>query len=306
MNITKEFYFLMSNLSFGKLASREINIGDAEIFRRNAETSFYSFSNIYAWRSVMNYRVCDVDGFPALIGKYRNEPYILLPPFYSDEISPSELLSKVSNAPIENVMLCPVLPDMLPEIKQSLPSAEITQRRDLSDYFYSANDLISLSGKKFHQKKNHLNSFVSKYSYTYIPVHTGDRDAQALLKKAQNELYSEIEKSLDLDDEQNAISELIANFDALRLVAGVIICEGKTVAYSIGEKISQDTALVHIEKADRNFSGSYAAINNMLAKSEFADCAYINREEDMGIEGLRKAKLSYHPAYLGEYYSVKI
>ena len=82
--------------------------------------------------------------------------------------------------------------------------------------------------------------------------------------------------------------------------------DGKYVAYSIGSAINGDTADIHFEKADKNYSGAFAAINKMFASCEFADTLFINREEDMGIEGLRRAKLSYHPVRLGEYYTAII
>ena len=144
---------------------------------------------------------------------------------------------------------------------------------------------------------------MSKYDHEYISVSTGHKETQKLLRKASEILYVPSDDR-DLADEQIVINELIENFDALSLVAGIIACDGIPVAYSIGEKMSEDTALIHIEKANRAYSGAYAAINKLFAEKEFSDTKFINREEDMGIEGLRKAKLSYRPIHLGEYYTV--
>ncbi len=252
----------------------------------------------------MNYRVADIDGFPAIVGKYRNHLFNILPPFYSDKISAAELLCKVKEKlGVEKLRLLPATPDMLPEIKKEIPSAEILISRSLSDYIYDTQDLINLSGKKYHQKRNHLNAFISKYDHKYIPVHHGDKEAQKLLRETADALYIP-NGDPDFEDEQIVINELLENFDALGVVAGIIVCDGQPVAYSIGEKMSQNMALIHIEKANRAYSGAYAAINKMFAEHEFSDTQFINREEDMGIEGLRKAKLSYRPAQLGEYYTV--
>lgn len=294
----------MSDLSFGKLSVRELTINDRELFYKRGDISFCNFSNIFSWRHAMNYRVADIDGFPALVGKYRHHTFNVLPPFYSDKMSPAELLLRVKeDLGAERVRMLPVTADMLGEIKKELPSAEILLSRSLSDYIYLTSDLITLSGKKYHQKRNHLNSFLSKYDHDYIPVRVGDTDAQNLLCKAASELYVP-NGDPDFEDEQIVINELIENFDTLGLVAGIIVCDGEPVAYSIGEKMSEDTALIHIEKANREYSGAYAAINKMFAENEFSDTVFINREEDMGIEGLRKAKLSYKPVRLGEYYTV--
>ena len=296
----------MPDLSFGKLSVRELTINDRELFYKRGDISFYNFSNIFSWRHAMNYRVADINGTPALVGKYRHHTYNILPPFYSDKISPAELLIKVKEGlGAEKLRMLPVTKDMLDSIKRDLPSAEIVLSRSLSDYIYLTSDLITLSGKKYHQKRNHLNSFLSKYEHEYISVRCDDSQAQELLKKAADTLYTP-SGDRDLADEQIVINELIENFDALGLVAGVIVCGGEPVAYSIGEKMSDDTALIHIEKANRDYSGAYAAINKMFAEREFSDTVFINREEDMGIEGLRKAKLSYRPVRLGEYYTVII
>ncbi len=294
----------MANISYGKLSVRELTIADKDLFSRPGSISFCNFTNIFSWRHAMNYRVADIDGFPAIVGKYRNHLFNILPPFYSDKISAAELLCKVKEKlGVEKLRLLPATPDMLPEIKKEIPSAEILISRSLSDYIYDTQDLINLSGKKYHQKRNHLNAFISKYDHKYIPVHHGDKEAQKLLRETADALYIP-NGDPDFEDEQIVINELLENFDALGVVAGIIVCDGQPVAYSIGEKMSQNMALIHIEKANRAYSGAYAAINKMFAEHEFSDTQFINREEDMGIEGLRKAKLSYRPAQLGEYYTV--
>ncbi|MBP3332749.1 MAG: DUF2156 domain-containing protein [Clostridia bacterium] len=293
----------MSNLSFGELSVREIGIKDRDIFYRPGSISFCNFSNIYAWRHAMNYRIAEIDGFQIILGKYRDDLFTVIPPFHTDSKFPYSLLRKIKEKlGEERIKLCPITSDALPEIKEVLPEGEIILSRELFDYFYNTSDLINLSGKKFHQKRNHVNSFTSKYSFEYIRITADNTD---LLKEACETLYDP-ESGPDLADEHIAINELIENFSALGLAAGVIVCDGKPVAYSIGEHMSDDVALIHIEKADKNFSGSFATINKIFAEREFSDTLLINREEDMGLEGLRKAKLSYHPANLGEYYTVII
>ena len=254
----------------------------------------------------MNYRIADINGLPFIVGKYRDDPFTVIPPFYLDGFSSYELFGEIkARLGVDSLRICPLVSDEVSKIKDHFSDAEISLSRDLADYFYSTSDLINLSGKKFHQKRNHVNSFVSKYSYTYVQVSASDPESLKLLKSACDTLYDE-NSGQDFADEHTAISEMIENFEVLGLAAGVILCDGKPVAYSIGEHMSDDTALIHFEKADKNFSGSFAAINKMFAGREFADTLFINREEDMGIEGLRKAKLSYHPVRLGEYYTAII
>ena len=254
----------------------------------------------------MNYHIADINGLPFIVGKYRNDPYTVIPPFYLENGFSYELFGEIkAKLGVDSLRISPLVSCEAEKIKQYFADAEVSLSRDLADYFYSTGDLINLSGKKFHQKRNHVNSFVSKYSYTYIQVKADDPDSLKLLKSACDTLYDE-NSGQDLADEYIAINEMIENFKVLGLAAGVIVCDGKPIAYSIGEKMSDDTALIHFEKADKNYSGSFAAINKMFASHEFADTLFINREEDMGLEGLRKAKLSYHPVRLGEYYTAII
>ncbi len=251
----------------------------------------------------MNYRIADINGLPFIVGKYRDDPYTVIPPFYLEGNFSYELFGEIkAGLGVDKLRISPLVSDEAAKIKEHFGDAEISLSRELADYFYNTSDLINLSGKKFHQKRNHVNSFISKYPYTYVRI---DADSKDLLREAYEALYDE-NSGQDLADEHIAILEMIENFEVLGLAAGVILCDGKPVAYSIGEHMSDDTALIHFEKADKNYSGAFAAINKMFASCEFADTLFINREEDMGIEGLRKAKLSYHPVRLGEYYTAII
>ena len=109
-----------------------------------------------------------------------------------------------------------------------------------------------------------------------------------------------------LVDEDAAIDKLYENFDALGLTAGVLYADGNIAAYTIGEMINGDTALIHVEKAHRDIEGAYTVVNQRFITEAFPTALYANREEDMGVEGLRKAKLSYSPLPFDKIYSAKI
>lgn len=178
----------------------------------------------------------------------------------------------------------------------------MTPCRDLFDYVYSTEALIKLTGRRFHSKRNHINTFTSLYDYKYTSI--GPHNI-ALLRKAADSLFTERDNE-DLSDEYGAICTAIDAFEELGLSAGVITVDGKIVAYSIGEKMNHNTALIHTEKADRGYTGAYSIINRDFLREEFSDTLYVNREEDMGIEGLRKAKLSYNPIYFNEVYTLSL
>ena len=183
---------------------------------------------------------------------------------------------------------------------------EISSDRDNSDYVYLAQDLINLSGRKFHGKKNHLNQFYKDYpSAEYLPI-TAEIIPQC--REVLKNWYEHHEDSGDIyiEQEKDAINEIFDNFDEFKLKGGAILLGGKIVAFTFGEQLNSDTAVIHVEKADPSIRGAYTAINQNFVKHEWANMTYINREEDMGIDGLRKAKESYHPVKMIEKFTAKI
>lgn len=183
---------------------------------------------------------------------------------------------------------------------------EIEEDRDNFDYVYLSQDLITLAGRKYHAKKNHLNSFKKNYADAeYVPI-TNDIITQCKLN-----INAWYKKHGTFDDpvltaERNAIIEVLNNFTELKLKGGAILLDNKVIAFTFGESLNKDTAVIHVEKADPDIRGAYPAINQAFVKQAWSDKMYINREEDMGLEGLRKAKLSYKPIKLIEKFNVKI
>ena len=181
---------------------------------------------------------------------------------------------------------------------------EFEERRDYFDYLYTAESLITLKGKKLHSKRNFINRFIQK-EWSVEPVtaeNIGECEAFNQFWCVQNDCRRDESKR----EEMCAARKALANFDALELHGCILKQEGRTVAYSIGERINSDTEIVHIEKADAEVPGAYPMINREYAAMFAADCAYVNREEDLGVEGLRKAKLSYNPVMFTERYRVTL
>ena len=101
--------------------------------------------------------------------------------------------------------------------------------------------------------------------------------------------------------EPESINVLFDNYERLCVKGGLLRTDGKIIAASVGEKYNGG-AIIHVEKAERSIRGAYTTINKLLLENEFSDCVYVNREEDMGIEGMRQAKMSYNPVFLLEKY----
>jgi hypothetical protein len=176
--------------------------------------------------------------------------------------------------------------------------------RDNCDYVYNMEDLRDLAGKKYHGKRNHIHQFLSRYSYEYIEIGPEAMDACMQVYDEWMEAREPEEKSAER--ERDAIHIGFKYMRALELIGGGILIDGKLRAFTLAEKISPTMAVVHIEKADGAIPGLYPLINREFVNQALGDMRLINREEDMGLEGLRKAKLSYHPAFLLEKYQATL
>ena len=186
----------------------------------------------------------------------------------------------------------------MPKISAKLfPEVDVKENTSFNDYVYLAENLVNLSGKKLHSKRNHLNKFKATYDYVYREMVPEDFEpclelAGRLMRKTRSE------ESFGYMEELKSIETAFDNFELFKLSGGVIEIDGNIAAFTVGEKLTQNCALIHIEKADTSYDGIYAAINNEFVKNRWADFEFVNREEDMGIPGLRKAKLSYRPHHM--------
>ncbi len=181
--------------------------------------------------------------------------------------------------------------------KQYGDEFEILECRDEFEYIYKSEDLINLSGKKFHSKRNHISSFSKKYNWRYERITEQNIDkVNECAKKWYLENAEKSDDSLSID--KNESKTLIKNMESLDLVGGAIFVDEEVVAFTIGTSINDRIFDIMVEKALPEFATAYAVINREFAKNELFGYEFINREDDMGIEGLRKAKLSYKPEIL--------
>ncbi len=283
--IIREIKLTEGNMTSHKLITRKILLSDIKYFDKNERSSHLSFSTVFLWGSVYGYNCTEINS--ALFVYYRyGGNYYSFPPFGEYGREETELFREHLG---EDFSFSPVpegdVYDALSEFCTSF-----TEMRDNFDYIYKTEDLISLPGSRYHAKRNHIAKFLSLYGndFEYVKITEENLD---ILKSAADRLYL-LDPSLD--KEKKAIDLAIEHFSFLSLRAGVIVCKDIPIAYTIGEKIG-DEALIHFEKGDRAFEGVYPFICREFVKREFSDTLFVNREEDMGIEGLRKSKLSYHP-----------
>ena len=279
---------------------------------RYYENSGYTFTNFFMWRKMRDYHWAIEDDVLYIFSSNEEifaawQP-ICEPEKMQDAIT--KILRVVEEQRGDKKFMFVVVEKIFADELARYPHAEfdITPERDRFDYVYLAQDLISLSGRKFHGKKNHLNAFRKEYpDARYVSI------TEKIIPKCREELnnWYEMQRRANPDNaficyEQAAIHEIFDHFDAFKLKGGAIMIDNKVVAFTFGERLNSDTAVIHVEKADLNIRGIYAAINQNFVEHEWSDMIYINREEDMGIDGLRRAKESYRPVKLIEKFNAQL
>lgn len=195
-----------------------------------------------------------------------------------------------------------VTPDHFEQIEKWYPGRfQIEYNEDIADYVYESEKLCTLSGKKLHGKRNHINKFKSLYE--------GRWKYEKMTEDNVEECFQMALKWRNLngcDDDPEKNSEMCVTLNSLRLfkelelTGGILRVDGKIVAFTIGEPICSDTFVVHIEKAFPDVEGAYTMINQQFVEHECMNYKYVNREEDTGDEGLRRAKRSYRPVFMVE------
>lgn len=259
-----------------------------------------TFVNLYVWQKAYNNKIA-VTGDTLFIryGNEGDENYRL--PVGGD-------LEDGLKAIIEHCGGYPMFWNPINEDFSRLPEwftekYDILPARDSFDYIYLTTDLAELSGKKYHSKRNHISAFSKKYDWHYEEI--TPENAEKIMNCAK-EWYSQNAERLDRFAlcEQEGIDTVLQNLKNLEVTGGAIFIGEKAVAFTLGTPINENIFDIFAEKALPEFSGAYAVINNEFAKRLTA-YKYLNREDDMGLEGLRKAKLSYRPNVILEKYIFK-
>lgn len=262
-----------------------------------------TFANILLWS--VHYHVDFAEYKNTLIFRDREAQSSYAFPMGKDEDVKSAIgeLMEAAKGEGREFSLYEITEENLEKLENWFPGTfEIVYDRDAADYVYEAEALATLAGKKLHGKRNHINKFKSNFEnrWSYEPL--SEHNQTECLKMAdewcrQNGCHEDEEKQSELCVAKNSIRL----YKELELTGGVLRVDGEIVAFTLGEEVNEDTFVVHIEKAFADVDGAYPMINQQFVQHEiYGKYIYVNREEDMGIEGLRKAKLSYKPAFLVE------
>lgn len=178
--------------------------------------------------------------------------------------------------------------------------------RDSFDYIYKVSDLATLAGKKYHSKRNHISYFQKNYDWSYEEIN--DSNIHECITMNDKWYVMNVDKNPDgIDAEREVLKLAFDNYKKFGFVGALLRVNGEVIAFTFGEELNINTFVTHFEKAFSSVRGAYPMINMLFAQNSLKDYEFVNREDDVGSEGLRKAKLSYHPAILLEKFTaVKI
>lgn len=283
---------------------RPITAADADVLRSftmqsNCMNCDMNVANLCGWQFLYHTEYAVVDGFLLLRFLLDGQVTYMKPIGKGDLRAMLQLLIADARSMGDTLRMACVCPCAREVMEEAMPGAfTFTTHRDTADYLYLREKLVTLSGKKLQPKRNRISKFKRLYpDYEYRSL-TADLVPECL------RLAEEWCRTNDCREERAAMAEqrmmayALSHLDELHILGGALFVEGRMVAFTFGSRINKDAFDVCVEKADVSYEGAYAMINNEFASHIPDDITYVNREEDLGLEGLRKAKLSYQPDLL--------
>lgn len=257
----------------------------------------YCFGNIFVWRHRFKPTIAFENG--SLLVKFElagKTAYLY--PTGEDVRTSLRMLAEDAKTRGIPLRVAAVSQEMADELAKMFPGKfQWESNRNDSDYIYSTSDLTDLAGRKYHSKRTHITHFKEMGDWSYEEITSENlAECREMNEKWFQENAEEGEKSLDF--EYTATQEAFDHYERLGFSGGLLRFMGRVVAYTIGEQLCRDTFVVHFEKAYGNVDGAYPVINNEFVAHRCGEFRYVNREEDLGDEGLRRAKMSYQPAIL--------
>lgn len=264
----------------------------------------YSFTTMYMWQQSYGFRYYKNDNFVLIFGEYEKTIFVINPlcekQYLEEAFGTIEHIFEELGKPLE-------FRAITQEIREYIEQRYGTKLyyynvRDNWDYIYEGDKMRNLSGRKLHSKKNHLNSFLKQYEGRYEYRLLSQDEFQACIELEEKWARTK-ENDENIISERLAIPKVFSNIRYFpNIKVGGMYLDGKLEAFSIGDMILPNMALIHVEKANPDIRGLYVAMSVFFLQNEFDQVEFVNREDDLGLEGLRKSKLSYKPYDMVEKY----
>lgn len=280
-------------LQKGKIMWHDIDINFKKILEKYSKMELemcdYSFTNLYLWGFGDKIQYEEREDILYIKGNYLYEDEYFMPLPLSGELK--DVKTGIDYLLSQNIEVNFISEEFYNCYKEEYNFQEMS---DNFDYVYSAQELIDLKGRKFSKKKNRRNQFEKTYEYRYERLGTENLED---VRKFQDSwcIKKDCMNSENLRSESIGLENLFKRLNETEVVGGVIYVNNSVVAYTIGEQLNSDTVVIHVEKADEVYNGSYQIINSIFLEREWSHMTYVNREDDSGIEGIKKAKESYNP-----------
>lgn len=287
-------------LSFHQLTLSDREAMQAMMLHAGRRNCNYTFANLVGWQFWYYTEVCVREN--AVVLRYTFDGQRAYMVCTAEELS-LELTEALLDDSNGDLTLIGLEDSQVPQLQTS-HSISVEPVRNQYDYIYRRTDLAELHGSHLNAKRNHIHRFRAEHpDFEYRPLTPELFDECRRL----TEIWQEEKDASDtIDAEKQVMETIFSNWDALGMIGGSIFVDGRMVAFTYGAAVTTDTLDVCVEKADRHVEGAFAIINQQFAEHLPEQYIYLNREEDMGIPGLRQAKLSYHPEILLTYNVVHI
>jgi hypothetical protein len=290
---------------FADLSLNHKPLFDAALTRFSPAISEFTFTNLFIWRKPYHFKMSRFKDFLCLLSDQGENAFFFpvigegdVPECYRallHHLKERRSSPKIARVPEEVVSTV----DWMAEGIVAEPD------RAQSDYVYRVQDLIELEGRKYHRKRNHIKQFKERYAYEYTPL-TPEWISECLRLETEWCDLRHCDVIPGLAHEFQAIREALEHFETLRVSGGAVLIDGTLQAFTLGEPLNRDTVVIHIEKANPAFEGLYPLINQLFLENHWSQFEYVNREQDLGEEGMRKAKESYFPHHLVNKYTLTL
>ena len=295
-------------LEFKTITLKDKVVVDKAVFAENSRSADFNFGNIYIWDKHFRQLVAFHGERMITKLRYAGEPMFVFPIGRGDLRGAVDAVSEFAAHKKYPLVIRGITEENLEKLENEYPGRfEYSEDSDCADYIYLAEKLASYSGKALHGKKNHCNRFEADHSWEFIPI---DRKSIPLCMDMLDVWTEDNSDRLDksIAYEHDAIIRAFAAYEQLGLEGGMLFADGRIVGFSIGELINSDTFNVHFEKAEIEMNGAYPMVCREMCRmvmEKHPEVKYINREDDMGLESLRKSKLSYKPEFLLKKYTAR-
>ena len=293
-------FFILSQLDF-----KPITIADkgwmTDLLKKGHRGALeYNFTSNFIWREIYKLRAARLDD-QLIIMSDPEDPTFIFPSGESDPAPAVRALAEYTERMGKQLVFNTVLNQDQERLEALFPGKfEFIPDRNDSDYVYDTDSMMTLRGKKLSGKRNHINRFLAmERDWAYEEL-TKDNLAEARAMSHEWCRQAGCSDDAELYDESCAVEQAFKHYDALGLTGGLLRAGGQVIAFTMGGALSEDTFVVHVEKAYYDIQGAYQMINQQFAQASMEGFRYVNREDDAGDEGLRKAKLSYYPAFFVE------